>query len=475
MNASLETALFGKHPTPRFARRGLMLDISRNRVPRLAWLRELIDALATLRYNELQLYTEHTFAYREHASVWHEASPLTAAEIRSLDAYCAARGIELVPNQNSFGHMERWLQHERYRQLAECPEGFIHPVSGEAKPPSTLHPCAESLEFMDALYAELLPNFTSAQLHVGGDEPWELGKGRSRAAAEQIGLARVYLNYMQGLFARAERHGKRAQFWADIILQHPELVAEIPPQVTPVIWGYEADSPFAEHCRAVAAAGFRNQFYVAPGAGNWNSFSGRLSVARANIQLAATHGAAHGAQGLLLTAWGDNGHHQPWVSLYPALLLAAAAAWGTELSDGALAQGIDRIFYPEQPEGNGQAILALGQIDAQLPQPAPPNSFLHSAYFASPQKLDALRELTSAQNLQLVADHLAALRRETDALDPEISLAIDFNQAALLRCLKTPLDARAQADLLNRFAELWLRRSRPGGLAASLAALKVQD
>jgi hypothetical protein len=70
---------------------------------------------------------------------------------------------------------------------------------------------------------------------------------------------------------------------------------------------------------------------------------------------------------------------------------------------------------------------------------------------------------------------LAALRRETDALDPEISLAINFNQAALLRCLKTPLDARAQADLLNRFAELWLRRSRPGGLAASLAALKVQD
>lgn len=79
MNASLETALLGKHATPRSERRGLMLDISRNRVPSMPYLRELIDALATLRYNELQLYTEHTFAYREHRSVWHEASPMTAA------------------------------------------------------------------------------------------------------------------------------------------------------------------------------------------------------------------------------------------------------------------------------------------------------------------------------------------------------------------------------------------------------------
>ena len=100
---------------PDFPVRGYMLDISRDRVPTQASLLELVDTLAALRINQLQLYTEHTFAYRERESVWCNASPLTPEEIRQLDARCGASGIELVPNQNSFGHMERCLRHPENR------------------------------------------------------------------------------------------------------------------------------------------------------------------------------------------------------------------------------------------------------------------------------------------------------------------------------------------------------------------------
>jgi hypothetical protein len=464
MNASLETALLGKHATPRFERRGLMLDISRNRVPSMSYLRELIDALATLRYNELQLYTEHTFAYREHRSVWHEASPLTAAEIRTLDAYCAGRGIELVPNQNSFGHMERWLQHECYRQLAECAEGFIHPVSGEVKPPSTLHPCPESLDFMDALYAELLPNFRSSQLHIGGDEPWELGKGRSRERVEREGKHRVYLDFIKELCERCKKHGRVPQIWADIVMERPDLVGELPAEVIPVIWGYEADSPFSEQCAIARDAGFGGRFYVAPGAGNWNSFSGRLDIARTNIRLAAEQGQAHGASGLLLTAWGDNGHHQPWPTLYPALILAAAAAHNTTISDTALAAAIDEVFYPQQPRGHGEQLCKLGQIDSMLPQPGPPNSFLHSAFFANEKQLVALKALTNESALEACLEALDGLTGEP--IDPEIRLGIELNRFALERCLGRA-HSKTRRELAETFASEWRRRSREGGLTES--------
>src|SRR5687768_18006604 len=53
--------------------------------------------------------------------------PYTTLFRSSFDAYCAGRHVELVPNQNSFGHMHRWLVHEPYRKLAECPDGFEHP------------------------------------------------------------------------------------------------------------------------------------------------------------------------------------------------------------------------------------------------------------------------------------------------------------------------------------------------------------
>jgi hypothetical protein len=455
--------------TPLFERRGLMLDISRNRVPTMETLRQLIDALAALRYNELQLYTEHTFAYAAHSEVWQEASPMTPEEVQEINHYCSARGIELVPNQNSFGHMERWLRHASYQPLAECPDGFKHPWSGWKKFGSTLYPDQDSVAFMDTLYSELLPHFTSKQLHIGGDEPWELGQGRSAGRVKAEGKHRVYLDFMKQLFALTEKHGCHAQFWADIIMERPDLVPELPQHVIPVIWGYEADSPFAEQCSIVADAGFRERYYVAPGAGNWNSFSGRLDVAEANIHLAAEQGQAHGARGLLLTAWGDNGHHQPWLSLYPALIIAAAEAHGHSLNEAELADTIDHLFYPEQAAGHGKAICALGRIDAMLPQPAPPNSLLHSAFFADEAELNkAIRPLTNEAALKQCATALEAI--PTAGLDPEIALAVRLNRSGLERCLGSET-SESRAALTADFANQWRRHSRAGGLEESLALM----
>ena len=111
----------------------------------------------------------------------------------------------------------------------------------------------------------------------------------------------------------------------------------------------------------VADAGFKGNFYVAPGAGNWNSFSGRLDVAQANITLAAEEGRRHGASGLLLTAWGDNGHHQPWPTLFPALIMGAQAAWGCPIDDDALPKQIDAAFLPRRSSGSWRCDLCTGE------------------------------------------------------------------------------------------------------------------
>lgn len=441
-----------------------MLDISRNRVPTMDCLKELVDALTLLRYNELQLYTEHTFAYKDHTAVWQDASPMTANEIHELDRYCAQRQIELVPNQNSFGHMERWLKHPEYRNLAECPEGFEHPISGWREAGTTLYPSDESARFIAALYEELLPNFGSKQLHIGGDEPWELGQGRSQQQVEARGKHRVYLDFLKELFRLAGKHGVTPQFWADIILEKPELVPELPKEVVPVIWGYDADSPYPEQCATVASAGFADRYYVAPGAGNWNSFGGRLDIARRNIALAAREGARHHAQGLLLTAWGDGGHHQCWASLYPPLILAAQGAWGAPMAEAQLPALVDSVF--KLPTGNGTALCELGLIDTRLPQPMKHISFLHSAFFAAPNALEELRASTNQRALETTLEALNAI--STAGIDAGIALSIAMNRYALERCLKRPHTISID-ELKSRFDSQWRRQSRTGGLDDSLA------
>src|SRR5271170_7892097 len=109
---------------PDFPRRGVMLDISRGRVPKLETLLDLAEHLADFKINELQLYTEHTFAYRNYKSVWQSWGALTAKEIKILAARCRELGIDLVPNQNSFGHLRYFLADPRLKKLAEVSEPY---------------------------------------------------------------------------------------------------------------------------------------------------------------------------------------------------------------------------------------------------------------------------------------------------------------------------------------------------------------
>ena len=150
---------------PDFPARGVMLDVSRNKVPTLDTLLDLADMLAGFKINQLQLYTEHTFAYREHREVWANASPLTGQDILELDAYCQERFIELVPNQNSFGHMAPWLTHPRYNDLAEAPDGFDFPWGSHSDGPFSLNPTdPRSLDLLRSMYDDLLPHFTQPAL-----------------------------------------------------------------------------------------------------------------------------------------------------------------------------------------------------------------------------------------------------------------------------------------------------------------------
>ena len=314
---------------PDFAHRGVMLDISRDKVPTMATLYGLVDMLAEWKVNQFQLYMEHTFAYDRHRAVWKDASPMTGEEILALDAYCRDRYIELVPNQNSFGHMERWLTKKPYSEFAEAPGGVTMPW--RKLPPFTLDPRdPRSLELIDGLYSELLPHFSSKRFNVGCDETFDLGRGKSKQVCEERGTGRVYLDFLLKIQKLCERYGRKMMFWGDIITQHPELIGEIPGDATVLEWGYEQDHPYDIDTKQFRKSGV--PYYVCPGTGSWISLIGRTDNAMANIRSAATNGRKHGAIGLLNTDWGDNGHMQPLPVSYLGFLYGASMSWSPRAS-----------------------------------------------------------------------------------------------------------------------------------------------
>jgi hypothetical protein len=384
---------------PDFARRGVMLDVSRGRVPSLTTLMDLAQKLADFKINELQLYTEHTFAYRQHRSVWRGWGALTASEIRRLDARCRELGIDLVPNQNSFGHLRYFLADPRLRPLGELAEPYEAETKDFLRRPTTLAPNHPgTLPFLRGLYDELLPNFTSERFNIGADETWDLGRGRSKALCQRQGQGRVYLEFLQKLHREVTARGRTMMFWGDIILKHPELIRELgafraaaggPPRLIALNWGYEASHPFAAEAAQFAAAGI--PFYVCPGTSTWQTLVGRHDNALANLRAAAKAGQRFGAAGFLTTEWGDGGHPQPLAVAWPMLAAGAALAWNARtLDEHELAAALDRDVFEDAAGEAATAALQLGLAHRRLGVTAPNETPLGTVIAAPPP---AAREL----------------------------------------------------------------------------------
>ena len=444
-----------------FEKRGYMLDVSRDKVPTMATLKQIVDLLKVFNYNQFQLYTEHTFRYSKHEAAWKDASPLTPAEIRELDLYCRMNDIELVPNQNSFGHLERWLKLPEYNHLAAMPKGgAVTPWGTVKKEPTTLNPALpESLEFLAGLYDELLPCFLSNLFNVGCDETFEIGDPET------------YLGFLLKVCELVRARGHRPMFWGDIILKHPEMVERLPKDLIALDWGYEGNHPFDTETAKFRAAGL--EFYVCPGTSAWNSLAGRVENMRENMAAAESAGRRNGAKGFLVTDWGDGGHWQPLAASLPGLVLGGwFADHGAKANKMDLEEALDTVMGVPL----GGTLLRLGTLYLRGGALRANASELFRilandrGYSRHPNLTDSVLAEISA-----VAEgcrHAAAAFTSPTLYGPgavwaeEIVFMANLIDAACHR-----RDDRRLKALREEHRRVWLLRNRPGGLEDSLAKL----
>jgi hexosaminidase len=472
---------------PDLAIRGVMLDVSRDKVPTMDTLYALIDRLASWKVNQVQLYSEHTFAYRNHPEVHAAASPFTPVEIREIDAFCRDRHVELVPNQNCLGHMNRWLSHPRYHGLALAPDGFVDPY-GLGHEAMTLDPARPgSLALVRELLGELLPLFSSRRVNIGLDETWELPRERLDE----------YFDWIATLRALPELDGREVIIWGDMFSGDPALVAKVPAGVTVCEWGYDADYPFDERLALLAAAGL--PFWVAPGTSAWLSIGGRLTNAVENCRNAAEAALAHGGLGFLNTDWGDRGHLQQWPVSDPGFAYGAAVSWCVASNrDLDLGAALSAHAFADPTGGLAAALLTIGDAHRAVTPQIPNHSILAMhLYFPQIRVGRGITKGITDAELDTVGARLAAARADASRAEParndrallvdEILWTIDVlelltddararlaGDSTLASVPQAQRDDFAQrlATLTDQYRALWLARNRPGGLVDSVAWLE---
>lgn len=474
--------------SPDFPNRGVMLDISRDKIPKMDVLKGIVEKLSEMKINQLQLYMEHTFAYRNHRKVWEGYSPLTHEEIKELDELCKSHFVELVPNQNTFGHMSKWLIHEEYRHLAETPDGFTTPWGQRYEFPFSLSPAVpESLTLIEDLLSELLPLFTSSKVNIGCDETFDLCLGKSKELCKKWGKGRVYLDFLLKIYEIARRYKEKVMFWGDIIENHPELIKELPRDIVPMIWGYEADHPFEEKCKLFSSTGL--EFYVCPGTSTWNSFVGRSENALKNIRNAVENGKKYCASGVLVTDWGDNGHPQHIVFSYLGF------AWSASLSWNSIRQGVQdflralNVHVYETEDDVATLVYEYGKLSDEIFYT--PNGTPYFYALLQPDRMKKQIErynLDEVRNLKQLVEELdyRASRIKNCDIREQILNNSSFVKLGLdtLELLKLHEDVRRIPDdkwqsfastlkslLIGDYRRVWMKYNRPGGFDRSVYKL----
>jgi hexosaminidase len=311
---------------PEIANRGYYFDVTRGRIPTMESLKALADKLSYYKMNQLQLYIEHSYLFRNQSEVWRDDTPLTAQDILELDVYCRRLNIELVPSVSTFGHLYKALKTKTYGVYCEAPEQANEEFSfHDRMHHHTLDVSNEgSLAFAKKQIEEFLPLFTSTNFNICADETFDLGKGKSRELAENKGIQRLYLDFVKELCEFVIEKGKRPMFWGDIIASFPQAIRELPREVICLNWGY-APEQREDETKALFNAGAVQ--YICPGVGGWNQFINLIESSYKNITKMCSYAHKYQALGVLNTDWGDFGHiNHPEFST-TGLIYGAAFSW----------------------------------------------------------------------------------------------------------------------------------------------------
>ena len=254
--------------------RGFMFDISRNKVPKFKTLEYLVDLMADLKMNHFELYVEgFSFEYKSFSEYLTKNAYITVSEYKKLEKYCNDRCIDLVPNQNGFGHMTDWLAKDEFKDLAVLPGGMD--LWGSHRAPSTLDPEDEgSVKLVSKMYDDMLPISKSKYFNMNFDEPFELGRGKSEAKANEIGVDELYISFVNKVYPLIKKYNKQPMIWGDVLVRHGASLENMPKDMIYLDWGYEGDYPFDLHLKKLKDANV--PFIAAPGTTSWCTWFGRL-------------------------------------------------------------------------------------------------------------------------------------------------------------------------------------------------------
>jgi len=314
----------------KFKFRGYHLDIARGGVPNLNTFKSLLKWLFLNKYNYFAIYFEDLFPWKIDPEIGKRRGRLTTDEMEEIMDYGKSLGIEVFPSLELTGHMEHILSLPKYHEFSEWhrpSEGCLD-LSNKA-----------ASDFAIKLLEEVVEFFPSKYIHIGGDETWALGRGKSLNKKWEFEGHKLYESHYDHMIKIVKSHGKMPMMWGDMLtgmyLSKAEsekwqevLKSKIWDEVDIANWDYSPNKKTFFKDK-INSFGERKASQIAcPGLSDWNTFYPDFKTALSNVKNFIGAAKDENLPGFMVTSWGDDGQECLFSFLNPLILATMEIAEG---------------------------------------------------------------------------------------------------------------------------------------------------
>ena len=323
-----------------FKMTGVMPDLSRNAVLKKEQLYFFLRKMAVMGLNTLLLYIEDIYEIEDEPYFGYMRGRYTQEELKQVDDYAHALGIEVIPAIQTLAHLQTALRWNDRRNIKDTEDILL---VGEK----------ETYRFIDKMITAATRPFRTKRIHIGMDEAMDLGLGRYLELNNYQHRFAIMMKHLDEVMKLTTEKKLEPMIWSDMFFRiasknneyydeegiiPQEVVEQIPREVQLVYWDYYHSEQAHYQLFLKKHKDLGSNPIFAGGAWTWNGIAPNYGRAFVNSEAALKACKSEGIEEVFLTLWADNGAETPLTTALPVMQLYAEYTYKQEINQEELAE-----------------------------------------------------------------------------------------------------------------------------------------
>lgn len=295
-------------------RLGLMHDCSRNAVPTVSMVKDLICTLVMCGYDYLELYTEETYELPGEPYFGYKRGRYSTEELKEIVAFADIFEFEMVPCVQTLAHLRRlnnWIMYYDHMDIDD-----VLLVGDE-----------RTYNLIRKIFRHCKEIFHTKRINIGSDEAYHLGRGKYTDINGYKDKHELYLEHMRKVFELCKEEGLEPEFWADAFYDTDRPKEEIQSLFdgtqTPIVWRYRLTEAEQAKEYLPKIKEYAGTVQYAGGFFCWQSFAPDNQYTERSIDALFEVALENKVDNIVMTAWGNDGNECTINAMMPSMWYAA--------------------------------------------------------------------------------------------------------------------------------------------------------